>query len=187
MVLASRVIEARINIRADDVTTWLTVLRGELRPAVRDQAYVPRKSTGEVMLGSDKKVPSSAEHGLARRLGGKKKEVCLYLMRSIFELQMAVSANLSSHKGTFREDKRTLKGGYLKLCVNTCVGWTSVSVETSRFISGVTSSSLGVAVFLDFKEPKIYGGEGTGQNSGGPSAPGAVPGSAPVFWGAFSW
>lgn len=73
MVLASRVIEARINIRADDVTTWLTVLRGELRPAVRDQAYVPGKSTGEVMLGSDKKVPSSAEHGLARRLGGIKR------------------------------------------------------------------------------------------------------------------
>lgn len=50
-------------------------------------------------------------------------------MRSIFELQMAVSANLSSHKGTFREDKRTLKGGYLKLCVNTCVSWTSVEIH----------------------------------------------------------
>ena len=76
-------------------------------------------------------------------------------MRSIFESQTAVSANLSSHKGTFREDKRTLKGSYLKLCVDTCVSRTSVSVETSRFISGVTSSSLGVAVFLDLKSQRF--------------------------------
>lgn len=34
-----------------------------------------------------------------------------------------------------------------------------------------------------FKELKIYGGEGTGQNSGGSSAPAAVPGSAPVCSG----
>lgn len=39
MVLASCVIEVCINIRADDATTWLTVLGGELRLAVRDQAY----------------------------------------------------------------------------------------------------------------------------------------------------
>lgn len=39
MVLASCVIEVCINIRAGDVTTWSSVLGGELRPAVRDQAY----------------------------------------------------------------------------------------------------------------------------------------------------
>lgn len=39
VVLASCVIEVCINIRADDVTTWFSVLRRELWPAVRDHAY----------------------------------------------------------------------------------------------------------------------------------------------------
>lgn len=41
VVLAFCVIEVHISIRADNVTTWSSVLRGELRPAVRDQAYKP--------------------------------------------------------------------------------------------------------------------------------------------------
>lgn len=52
-------IEVCINIRADDVTTWLSVLRRELWPAVRDHAYELGSPTGEVMLGNDKKVPWS--------------------------------------------------------------------------------------------------------------------------------
>lgn len=61
VVLASCVIEMRINIRADDVTTWLIVLRGELRPAVRDQAYELRSPQVRSCWDGDKNVPWSTE------------------------------------------------------------------------------------------------------------------------------
>lgn len=61
VVLASCVIEMRINIRAGDVTTWSTVLRGDLRPAVRDQAYGPRSPQVRSCWDGDKKVPWSTE------------------------------------------------------------------------------------------------------------------------------
>lgn len=53
MVLPSCVIEVCINIWADNVTTWLSVLYVT--------EHINRVSTGEVMLGSDKKVPWSAK------------------------------------------------------------------------------------------------------------------------------
>lgn len=86
MVLASCVIEVCINIRADAVATWLTVLRGELRPAARDQAYgagtpqvrscwaATRKfplSTGERVWHQDSR-PSVAKRGEK-----KKNSVCV--------------------------------------------------------------------------------------------------------------
>lgn len=95
MVLAFCVIEVRINIQGDDVTTWSNVLGGEMWPAVRDGAYEQWESTGEVMLGSDKKkFPGAPDKVWQRSIqlskANKKKKNKGFLMSCMLELQMAV-------------------------------------------------------------------------------------------------
>lgn len=80
VVLASCVIEVCINIRADDVTTWLTVLRGELWPAVRDQAYELGSPQVRSCWAVTRKFPGAQNkvwHKNLQLSEAKKRSVCI--------------------------------------------------------------------------------------------------------------
>lgn len=92
VVLASCVIEVCINIRAGDLTTWLSVFRGELWPAVRDQAYElgsPQVRSCWAVTGKFPGAQNKVWHTNSQPSRAKK-EVCLYLMNCILELQIVV-------------------------------------------------------------------------------------------------